>query len=312
MTQEHILKFGTVTLHLLPGTTLGLHDLPKRGVALDGCIQGPHSTALDQWSLDHHDGCMRMITAATCEQVRTVLCLGGHSWFNDRDVYVNDLDGDTLLSLWLIIYATRGGSNNHEVRSLVRAVGAVDAHGPAGSLLLGDIENRTATRFYQQAIRPVTQLHGRVREAFDQWPALLEQCLLGIDRLFDHSYDVGEEVRPEPVIAKVFGSIVNGHKVLMGTCDGFGFARAYQEGYDAAVLFTPAADGSTTYTVAKRSDLVNVPVGPASDPQSVLGRLAALEPGWGGGSSIGGSPRLPEGVSSRLSPEQVWNVFSKS
>jgi len=300
------------TVRLMPGTTLGLHDLPPRGVALDGCVQGPHSTAMDQWSFDHHDNCMRLITLATCEQVRNVLCLGGLGWFDGRTVFVNDLDGDTLLSLWLIRRAHQGNANHPDVRTLVRAVGAIDAHGPAGSLLLSPEESRLAMRYYQHAIKRVTELRGRVREEFNLWPELLEQSFDGIDHVFDPSPDVSEGARPDPVIDIHFRASLNSQRVLMGTCEGFGFPAAYDQGYDAAVLFTPAADGSTTYTIAKRSDLVGIPVGPVSDPQSILGRLAALEPGWGGGSSIGGSPRLPEGVSSRLTPEQVWAVVTAS
>lgn len=298
---SNILTLNRSTIHLLPGDTMELHELPLRGVALDGCIRGPHATARDQWSFDHHDNCIRMITLSTCEQVRAALCLGGPSWFNGRDVYVNDLDGDTLLSLWLI--ANPKLANAPHVRDLVRAVGAIDAHGPSGSLLLDARENDTATLFYRAAIQPVTALRGAVREVFDKWPDLIADCLMRIGLLLEGSLDPLEETEDPPLqVERAIGN------KLIATCDGFGFSQAYALGYEVVVLHKPAADGSTTYTIAKRSDLVNWPVGPSSDPNTILGRLNALELGWGGGSSIGGSPRLPEGVSSRLTPDQVWAV----
>lgn len=36
-----------------------------------------------------------------------------------------------------------------------------------------------------------------------------------------------------------------------------------------------------------------------------------LEPGWGGGSTIGGAPRNPDGSRSKLGWTEVWPVFLK-
>jgi hypothetical protein len=41
----------------------------------------------------------------------------------------------------------------------------------------------------------------------------------------------------------------------------------------------------------------------------ILARLAALETGWGGGSSIGGAPRRPNGSRSFLPPDQVFELI---
>lgn len=301
MTNTTLIKIGSAVLKVLPGDTLELSSLPPNGVALDGCVRGPAISADDKWSFDHHDNCIRMITLSTCEQVRAALCLGGPSWFDGREVYVNDLDGDTLLSLWLI--ANPKQANAPGVRDLVRAVGTVDAHGPSGSLMLSDSEQTLADLFYRSAIKSVTDLRGAVRQKFDAWPDMIGDCLMRITLLLQGlltPLDVPEE--PPLSVERAMGN------KLLATCDGFGFSQAYALGYEVVVLHKPAADGSTTYTIAKRSDLVAWPVGPSSDPNSILGRLNAIEPGWGGGSSIGGSPRLPEGVSSRLTPDQVWAV----
>ncbi|WP_043603413.1 MULTISPECIES: hypothetical protein [Protofrankia] len=41
---------------------------------------------------------------------------------------------------------------------------------------------------------------------------------------------------------------------------------------------------------------------------TILGALAAREPGWGGGSSIGGAPRRPDGSRSSLHPDEVFTI----
>jgi hypothetical protein len=42
------------------------------------------------------------------------------------------------------------------------------------------------------------------------------------------------------------------------------------------------------------------------DIPKLLAALNQLEPGWGGGSSIGGAPRNPDGSRSYLPPDQVF------
>lgn len=292
-------------VRLVPGDTADITALPSGSVSLDGYVQGPVAgDSEDRWSLDHHDGCVRLYTLATCEQVRAHLCLGGAAWFEGRDVFVNDLDGDTLMSLWLIQNPER--ANEDVVRTLVRAVGAVDAHGPAGNLLLGNEEQAMANQFFWNAIKPVTALRGRVREVFEDWPELILDCLDGISALVDGTLGGAS---PDSVRVEIVEEVtINGHRFVMGTCDGFGFMELYAKGFDGGILYKDAADGTRTYTVAKRSDLVRIPVGPVGDPNSMLGRLAAREPGWGGGSTIGGSPRGEGGRSSVLTPDEVWAI----
>ena len=295
-----VVPMESYTLHLLPGDTLLLEELPARAIALDGCVQSPQQGSEDRWSLDHHDGCLRLVTQATCEQVRTALCLGGSAWAKDRDVFVNDLDGDTVLSLWLLSNPAR--ANEPNVRALVRAVGAIDAHGPAGAFLLSDEENAMATLYFRGAISPVSDLRGKVREEFSRWEALIASCFEGIESLLERE---SFEVPPPPAVAVEVTDVAHfyGHKVGMATSEGWAFSTLYERGFDAAIVYTDAANGTRTFTIAKRSDLVNVNV------KAALTRLSSEEEGWGGGSSIGGSPRKAEGESSSLSPARVWELF---
>lgn len=295
-------------IEYISGETADINALPKNSVALDGYVQGPVAgDQLDRWSLDHHDGCVRLYTLATCEQVRAHLCLGGPAWFEGRTIFVNDLDGDTLLSLWLLNNPTR--ANDDVVRTLVRAVGTVESHGPAGNLLLSDEEQAVATQFFWNAIKPVTSLRGKVREVFDTWGNLVVECLKGITALVDGTLD--STARDNSLTLEIIKVMEIGpHTFALATCDGFGFMELYAQGFDGGILYKDAADGTRTYTVAKRSDLVNIPIGPASNPDTLLGALAGRESGWGGGTTIGGSPRKEGGRSSMLSPDEVWSSLA--
>lgn len=108
------------------------------------------------------------------------------------------------------------------------------------------------------------------------------------------------------------------------TPDGFG--PLYKQGYLAAALVSEANEGSLTWVIGKRSDLVPLPLGPADASKdrsgdytsTILGNLAKLEAAkgcsskdnWGGATSIGGSPRLPGGVGSKLTRAEVLDILN--
>jgi hypothetical protein len=43
----------------------------------------------------------------------------------------------------------------------------------------------------------------------------------------------------------------------------------------------------------------------------ILAALGEIEPGWGGGSTIGGAPRNADGSRSRLTPKQVFDAVER-
>src|SRR5581483_736444 len=95
-----------VTLVLELGHEWTFDDLPPGSIALDGAVQGPRvDAAARRFSFDHHAGCVRLLTSATCRQVFDALLMGLDP--AGMRVHVNDLDGDTVLSLWLLEQAPR-------------------------------------------------------------------------------------------------------------------------------------------------------------------------------------------------------------
>ena len=290
-----------VNVQMANGDTVELSTLAPRSVALDGMVQGPvMGDEEDRWSFDHHAGCARLVTQATCEQVWTATRLG-FKWAG-RDVWINDLDGDTVLSLYVIHTAVNGVIPPADLGSLVRAVGLMDAHGPAAIVLMTPEERALADTFYHGVIYPT--LGRNVQERFGEWRELLEECHDGIDRLLSGELERAQP-KPEPVemiLEKQVGSL----KLAVAECPGFGgFVKLYGGGYDVVILTTEAAGGTRRYTLGKVSDLVPFNL------SALLGRLNELEDGWGGSSSIGGSPRKEGGESSLLLPELVFFTACK-
>ena len=292
-----------VNVKFVNGATLNLADLAPGAVALDGCVQGPvMGDEQDRWSFDHHADCHRMITQATCEQVLTATRLG-FKW-EGRDIWVNDLDGDTILSLYIVHLAVTGQLEAETtLTDLVRGVGMMDAHGPAAAVLLSGDEPNLVNAFYQSIIYPT--LGRNVQERFGEWQALIETCNGLLDQLLQGEVPETQSAE-EPIESMIHIKKVGNLTLTIAECVGFGgFKTLYLKGYDVVILTTGAADGSARYTVGKVSDLVRF------DLTALLAALNELEPGWGGGSSIGGSPRLEGGVSSRLSPTEVFDLACK-
>jgi hypothetical protein len=122
------LETGKTELFVRRGLTVPFEQLPARGIALDGYVQGPAvDVEGERFSFDHHDGCVRLFTRATCAQVMDALLLGFDP--SGYGIFVNDVDGDTALAVWLLRNPQR--ASEPQVRLLVETVGAVDAHGPA-------------------------------------------------------------------------------------------------------------------------------------------------------------------------------------
>jgi hypothetical protein len=129
-----------MNIHYKRGHVWPFDDLPDRSIALDGACPGPAiDAARRRYSFDHHAGCWRLCTSATCRQVYDALLLGLDP--EGMSVFVNDDDGDTVLAVWLLRHAARWKSPvvRERLLPLVECVGVADAHGPAYPLPFVDL-----------------------------------------------------------------------------------------------------------------------------------------------------------------------------
>jgi len=290
------------------GQVVSFESLSDNTVALDGAVQGPHADpGRRRFSFDHHGGCLRLVTLATCQQVDVALELG-LVVSRDTKVVINDLDADTVLAVWLLRGASQGLDARRQeprVQDLIRRVGLTDSHGP---------------------VFPPHPMHAALGPAWgDKTPQSVGMLDSFLSRL-DIWYETGiDPASPKPRDGAGF-ALRAGAPIWEPVTTPNGFAPLYAAGYLAAALCSPAADGTLMWVVGKRSDLVPLALGPAdlSTDRSgdyaptLLGELARREAAlgvtsqqnWGGGSSIGGSPRLEGGRGSQLSQDDVLAVLN--
>jgi len=287
------------SIRIVPGSTIAFADLPDRSIALDGYVLGPAIDASRRrFSFDHHGNCVRLATGATCEQVRDALALGLD--VRGMTFFLNHLDADGIVAAWLLLHPESIG--NRAVRTWVSRLGRWDALGPA---LPG---SSGGERFARHVISPLESME----EGSWLWDpdGTLAACLERVTQWFE-SPESRRESRVGSGRAVRVLSREGGLWVLEGN---FGDAsrRAYRMGAQAVLVVEGLRQGGWQYGIGIRSDLVDLPLPRVLETLAVeeLRVQPGLDPSqnWGGGSSVGGSPRQSDGSSSLLDPARVLGI----
>ncbi len=128
----------TVRVRIKPGwslTAVAARSAAAGSIFLDGAAQGEPflDPKRDVYNLDHHEGCVRPFTLATCEQAMVLVRKGLDLRQRDWTVYANDADLDTVLAIWVLLNHIRLNEASGEIRArvmpLLRLEGAIDAQG---------------------------------------------------------------------------------------------------------------------------------------------------------------------------------------
>ncbi len=250
-----------------------------------------------------------MATTAACQQVFDAILLGLDPV--NHTILINDVDADTVLAVWLLQYGTRWRRSEarEQVRPLVASVAARDAHGPAYPVPAGEL----CAHFQAQIMQPSRVLAG-TSPTPQQLQAALDQCLA----LLEAWWQAG--LHPDPAVKRrldIPPLTIRGSYALVAagqvapTDQGLLTWALYEAGHDRLVLWSRLPSGRFRYGLAKRSDLVSgFPLPPLYDALNQAEsqtRGMALRTGqtWGGGSTVGGSPR----DGSILEPESVIRII---
>lgn len=279
------------------GRTAKLEDLPEFSIALDGLVQGPQiDTENHRYSFDHHAGCLRFCTTATCTQVWTAILLGLDP--SKYTVYVNDVDVDVCMAYWCLKNPDRCGEP--QVKKLVEAVGLGDMH--AGALNLNGM-----TKAVEWISAPQTDAirNGDYEKMSSSlMNSILESILHRITMYVEGT--AAADISDQAIHGNytVIKQDPNGW-VLIESEDPHVYSALYRAGFDRVVISRPLEDDTNAVSIAKRSDFIdNFPL------PKFFAVLNQYEPGWGGSTMVGGAPRNEDGSRTSLSLDDISEIIN--
>lgn len=282
------------------GKIVALESLPPYSIALDGYVQGPQVDAENhRYSFDHHDKCLRYCTTSACMQARTAVELGLED-IERYTIFANDVDLDVCAAVWCLKNPDR--CKEPLVKKLINAIGEGDMHG-------GAFGYNGMTKVVEWICAPETdsKRNDDYHKISDEGlKSILEAVMYRINQYVEG--DAAIEVSKQPKHDESYKILRNQNDwVLVESHDPHAYSAIYQAGFNRIVLTRPQQDGSLAVSIAKRSDFVGgFPI------RQMYCELNKLEPGWGGGSTIGGAPRNPDGSRSKLSLDTIIEVIDRA
>jgi len=274
---------------------------PRQTIFLDGVYEGP--PFLDnknrQYSLDHHSGCVRPFTLATCEQAAVILLEGLPLAEGTWGLYINDPDLDALLAAWVLMsHAQMLGDDKQLLRAampLLRVEGVIDAHGLNHSLLTALPAD--AYNAHKGLIDELFERERQFKEAgewetMDWYPYAIE-VFDRLDRMF-----LTDAYLHELLAVQELGSVAlagGSRTAILCRCRRgiYEAEMSLKERYGKQLGVIVLDRGSGHYTLRQVDTFL------LNDLRDVYRELNARDPQarpregnqWGGSANIGGSPR---------------------
>ncbi|MEM7480897.1 MAG: hypothetical protein AAF481_06960 [Acidobacteriota bacterium] len=293
--------------------------LGERVILLDGAgaFAPLRDTAKHLYNLDHHEGCVRAFTLATCEQALIMVVqgleLGRGSW----RILANEPDLDTVFAIWVLLNHRRllemDTERLDEFLPLLRLEGAIDANGYKLAQYCGlptDLLARTRRRLdaLQEAEKSL--------KASGEWTQMdpLDYTTRMLDTLDRQTLPPADLEVPTEV-EKDYGHFdIGGDRVAVVVRDEAGIYEVEERlraawGDRLGIVVLEKEPGH--YTLRLTAALAGIDLGAAyqslnlEDP-AVDGRPRSKR--WGGSDDIGGSPR-PSG--SALTPAQIGSLLER-
>jgi len=301
-----------ITLHVDPKTPpLTWEEFASKtgpfAVALDGYVkEGPITgDSAPRINLNHHEGSDRLATRATCAQVLLFIRQGIFEIFNQHgeptmDIYVNDCDQDVCTSVYLLTHAHIADQIlNPRLNRLVFMEDMLDS--TAGSYPFPD--NLPALMELAWVFQPYTQFRlngGLDRKDPEEYQSIITDVCL---RINEHIMHAGKSIPLDTRYERISG---NNRWGMFKEIGAQAFSGIAATGIHAFVSVRERSDGRYNYTLWR-----SLPVIPFDIPALYDALNAADDSNgdrWGGGNTIGGSPRVR---GSKLTPKQVEAIVTE-
>lgn len=274
---------------------------PSGTIFLDGVAQcEPFMDHERQvYNLDHHEGCVRAFTLATCEQALVMYMKGLDLQSREWNIFANEPDLDTLLAIWIILNHARIGSQDATQRrilfALVRYEGVVDALG---------LELKELSALPPELMRKIQRVVDHLRndelaiKSEGHWEksdylSYTTKILHKIDQIFYKASDFSdyhgvEELARIDLTDKRIAAVVEAD---MGIYEVEPYLNKLY-GNRLGVVFLKK--GASSYTVRQMDLFMPLTLDDVYDRLNFVDpavRCRTLRNKWGGAADIGGSPR---------------------
>ncbi len=290
---------------------------PAGTIYLDGAAQGGPflNNEKDVLNLDHHEGCVRAFTVATCEQAMIVVRRGLDLQRRDWVIWANEPDLDTVLAIWILLNHMRLNDADAEIRTrlmpLVRLEGVIDAHGLEMKELCGFPPETQAS-----VLGELEKLRSREVELKNEkrWQEIdfLEytaDILRAIDAMI-YSLRHFEEVADFEELAR---AVIGNNQLAVVCRSNMGIYELEPHlrrlhGKRLGVIILQKAPNA--YTVRQVNPFSATVLDRAYEQLNLIDPSAGSRRSgnrWGGSQEIGGSPRT---TGTALTPQQIVQAFA--
>jgi len=276
-------------------------------IALDGYVSdGPKfDRGGPRANFNHHEGVSRLETRATCGQILMVVRQGLFKCFCDQngpraEVYTNDCDED-VCAAWFVLNNTHltQSTANPMVNRLIGMVDALDS--TAGAYpFRPDLPALQDLAWIFQPYRRFRKDGGLDARCSGDFFGIVADVEL---RMLQYVTGHGEKIYLDVRYEKIGGG--KGWKMIREIGE-HGRTGAFGDNVEAYVIVRERADGRMAYTVGRISQFIPF------DVPRILTALNKAEANpahlWGGGDTIGGSPRVS---GSKLTPDEVARIINE-
>ena len=277
-------------------------------IAVDGFVgegprYDPHGPRLN---LNHHQGVDRLATRATCAQALIKVRMGlFFERFRDADgpradLYENDCDEDVCgTNLVLMHHDLSCSTSNPALNRLIGLIDALDT--TAGAYPF--VPDMTALRELAWIFQPFRLFRvsgGLDRRRADDFQGITTDVM---HRMMEYVTGRGKQIALDTRYTRIGGGP---RWTMIREVGENGRVGAFGDGIKAYVVVRDRGGDRFTYTIGRVSEFIPFPV------PELLALLDAAEGDgarhWGGGDTIGGSPRA---TGSRLDPATVEGIINR-